>query len=145
MKLIRDPEAELELDEGDAREAVAAVLVMAACADDDYADCERSMIDRVLAQRYALSPWEAARLRASGEAAYESASDTVRFTQAIKRAVAHEDRVGVIEAVWEIAYADGARDHTESALVRRLCGLLYVPDRDAGLARQRVAARLGID
>ena len=51
----------------------------------------------------------------------------------------------MIEAVWEIAYADGTRDHDENALVRRLCGLLYVPDREAGLARQRVQRRLGID
>jgi len=45
------------------------------------------------------------------------------------------------EAVWEIAYADGNRDHHESALVRRLCGLLYVPDQESGAARKRVAAR----
>ncbi len=50
----------------------------------------------------------------------------------------HEDRVAVIEAVWRVIYADGELDDEESSLVRRLCGLLYVPDQDAGLARQRV-------
>ena len=42
------------------------------------------------------------------------------------------------EAVWRVIYADGDLDHNESSLVRRLSGLLYVPDQDAGLARQRV-------
>ena len=103
------------------------------------------MIDRVLAARYELPEPEARALRAKGEAAHQAASDLVRFTQAIKRAIPHAHRISVIEAVWEIAYADGKRDHDENALVRRLCGLLYVPDKDAGLARQRVAKRLGLD
>jgi len=145
VDLFKNPEAEVDLSEDEERAAVAALLVEAACADDDYADVERESIDRILASRYGLEPAGAERLRAMGEAARAEATDLVRFTQAIKKVVPHEERLAVIEAIWEIAYADGARDHTESALVRRLCGLLYVPDRDAGIARSRVKERLGID
>ena len=53
--------------------------------------------------------------------------------------------VGVIEAVWEVVYADGVREMHESALIRKLCGLLHLEDRDVGLARQRVVARLGTE
>jgi len=140
--LFRDPEAEVDLSEEEGHEAVAAILVEAAHADDDYAESERRTIDRVLARRYGLDEAEARALRARGEAAQQAAPDLLRFTRAVKRAVAHEDRIAVIEAVWEIALADGARDHAENALVRKLCGLLYVPDREAGLARQRVEARM---
>ena len=143
LTLIKNPEAEVELGPEEAREAVAAILVTAAHADDDYAESERAAIDRILSARYGLDQAEARHLRAEGEAAHEAATDLVRFTQAVKRAVPHEERIAVIEAVWEVAYADGDRDHTESALVRRLCGLLYVPDREAGEARRRVAARRG--
>jgi uncharacterized tellurite resistance protein B-like protein len=145
LTLFRDPEAEVELTPEEEHEAVAAILVEAAHADDEYAQSERAVIDRVLARRYDLTEEGARALRAKGEAAQQAATDLVRFTQAVKRAVPHEHRVGVIEAVWEIAYADGNRDHDENALVRRLCGLLYVPDKDAGLARQRVERRLGLE
>ena len=145
MTLFKNPEAEVDLTEEEEEEAVAALLVEAAHADDVYEEIERDTIDRVLACRFDLDADAAERLRARGEAARQAATDLVRFTQAIKRAVPHEHRVGVIEAIWEVAYADGNRDHDENALVRRLCGLLYVPDKDAGLARQRVAERLGID
>lgn len=121
------------------RVAIAALLVEAARADDHYVDDERRMIDRVLAGRFELSPAEAAALRARGEAAQAEAVDLVRFTRAIKDAVAYEDRVGVIEALWRVILADDEIGHEESALVRRLAGLLYVSDPDAGLARQRVA------
>ena len=37
--------------------------------------------------------------------------------------------------------ADGARDMKEDALMRQFASLLHVPDREVGLARQRVLAR----
>ena len=144
LSLIRNPEAEIDLTDEEGHEAVAAILVEAAHADGVYAESERQAIDRVLARHYGLSPGEAEDLRARGETAQAAALDLVQFTRAVKRAVEHEDRIAIIEAVWEVALADGARDAMENALVRKLCGLLYVPDRDAGLARQRVMARLGL-
>lgn len=129
----------------DERIALAALLVEAAHADGTYDAEERARIARVLAARYNLSGAEAALLRAEGEEAQAGAVDLVRFTRAVKDAVAHEDRIGVIEAVWEVVYADGVREMHESALIRKLCGLLHIEDREAALARQRVAARLGVE
>lgn len=145
LLLFENPEADVELTPEDGREAVAALLVEAARADDVYTDGEKARVARVLALRYGLSPGEALELRRIGEAAQDGAPDLVRFTRAVNRAVPHEERIGLIEALWEVVYADGERHETESALIRRLCGLLYVEDRDAGIARRRVAERLGID
>jgi len=97
------------LDADDARTAVAALLVMAAHADQEYADAERAQIERVLALRYGLSGADAAALRAEGEAAEAASVDLFRFTTLIKEAVPHEERAGVLEALWRVALADGAR------------------------------------
>ena len=121
-----------------AQVAIAAILIEAAMADGNYAAAEQAKIGRILAQRFDLTDAEAADLRAQGQQAQSEAMDLVRFTRVVKDSVPFEERVGVIEAVWRVIYADGERDYEESALVRKLCGLLYVPDRDAGLARQRV-------
>jgi uncharacterized tellurite resistance protein B-like protein len=129
----------------DERAAVATILVEAAHADGTYDVEESDRIARVLAARYGLSEAEAVALRREGEEAQAVAVDLVRFTRAVKEAVPHEDRISVIEAVWEVIYADGEREMYESALIRKLCGLLHLEDRDAGLARQRVAARLGLE
>jgi len=129
----------------DERTALAALLVEAAHADGSYDADESARIARVLAARYGLSAAAAADLRGAGEAALAQALDLVRFTRVVKNAVPHAERVGVIEAVWEVVYADGVREMHESALIRKLCGLLHIEDREAGLARQRVAARLGIE
>jgi uncharacterized tellurite resistance protein B-like protein len=129
----------------DERAALAALLVEAAHADGDYGADESARIARILARRFGLSPSAAAALRAEGEAAQKDAVDLVRFTRAVKDAVAQEDRVGVIEAVWEVIYADGEREMHESARMRKLSGLLHIEDREVAFARQRVAERLGIE
>ncbi|MGI1663520.1 TerB family tellurite resistance protein [Palleronia sp. KMU-117] len=127
----------------DARLALAALLVRVARSDGHYAEAEMRRIDRILALRYGLSPFEAVALRGRAETLEAEAPDTVRFTRAIKDAVPYEDRHGVIEALWEVVLADGARDHDEDALLRLVANLLGVNDRDSNIARQKVEARQG--
>ncbi len=125
------------LDDSDARLAMAALLVRIARADGDYARDEIDRIDKVLSARYGLGPFEVARLRADAETLELEAPDTVRFTRAIKDAVPYEERENVVEALWEVALADGARDHEEDALMRLVAPMLGVNDRDSAHARQR--------
>ncbi len=129
------------LPEGDARLALGALLVRLARSDGDYAQAEQERIDRILAARYGLSPFEAPALRTQAEALEGEAPDTVRFTRAIKDAVPYEDRESVVEALWDVALTDGLRDAEEDSLLRLVANLLGVNDRDSALARQRVEAR----
>ena len=125
----------------DARLALSALLVRIARADGDYAAEEVHRIDRILMQRYGLSPHAVIALRKEAEALESEAPDTVRFTRAIKDAVPYEERVAVIEALWLVALADGARDGAEDALVRMVSSMLGVSDQDSAMARQRMQAR----
>ncbi len=133
-----DPEPLADID---ARLALAALLVRIAKSDGHYADDEVHRIDRIIASRYGLSPFEATALRRNAEILEGEAPDTVRFTRAIKDAVPYEDRESVVEALWDVVLADGIRDHEEDALLRLLANLLGVNDRDSNLARQRVETR----
>lgn len=125
----------------DERLALAALLVRIARSDGQYAPEEAAQIDRVLTARYGLSPFEATALRRESESVEAEAPDTVRFTRAIKDAVPHEQRIGVIESLWAVVLADGRREAEEDALVRLASNLLGINDRDSALARQRVSAR----
>lgn len=122
----------------DARLAMAALLVRLARADGQYDHDEIARIDKLLRTRYDLGPFEVTELRANAEVLESEAPDTVRFTRAIKDAVPYEDRVQVVESLWEIALADGERDHEEDALMRLVAPMLGINDRDSALARQRV-------
>ncbi len=128
-------------DAGDLRQAVAALLVEAARADNNYEDSEKKLIDEALARKFSLSPAEAGALRERGETAQAAATDIQRFTRHAKE-LAAEEKVALLERLWEIVLSDGERDPFEDTLMRRICGLIYVDDRVSGEARQRVEARL---
>jgi uncharacterized tellurite resistance protein B-like protein len=126
------------LTDGDARIPLTALLVRIARSDNDYAASEMIRIEQIAQTRFGLSKTEAADLRADAEQFESEAPDTVRFTRAIKEAVPYEDRIGVVEALWEVALADGERDQDEDSLIRLAANLLGVNDRDSALARRRV-------
>jgi uncharacterized tellurite resistance protein B-like protein len=137
LKRLTAPQPD-PLTEGDARLALTALLVRVARADGAYDPEEQDRIDRITAARYALSPFEATALRKEAETLESEAPDTVRFTRAIKDAVAYEDRIAVIESLWQVVLADGVREAEEDALLRLVSGFLGINDRDSALARQRV-------
>ncbi|MDM8166544.1 TerB family tellurite resistance protein [Roseovarius sp.] len=136
-KLIQ-PEPE-QLDDADARLALTALLVRIARSDGFYDADEVAHIERIAARRYDLDPAGAQQLRADAEQLESEAPDTVRFTRAIKDSVPYEHRTAVIEALWEVALADGERDADEDALIRMASNFLGISDRDSALARQKVA------
>ncbi|MFP3382624.1 MULTISPECIES: TerB family tellurite resistance protein [Tritonibacter] len=129
------------LPDEEARLALTALLVRLARSDNVYSDVERDRIDRILRTRFALDTGATQILREQGEGLEAAAPDTVRFTRAIKEAVPYEDRTGVVEALWQVALADGKRDDGEDALIRLAANLLGVNDVDSAMARKRAEAR----
>lgn len=123
--------------------ALAALLVRIARADGNYDEDEQVRIERVLAARDGLGVSEAVALRLRAESIEAEATDTVRFTRMLKDMIPLDDRAGVIEALWEVALADGHHAADEEAQIRLAASLLGVNDRESALARRRVRARLG--
>lgn len=123
----------------DARVALGALLVRIARSDEDYAQVEKDQIKAVLQARYGLG--DASALLTECEALEAEAPDTVRFTRAIKDAVAYEDRIGVVEDMWTIVLADGVRDAHENQIMRMVPPMIGVEDQDSNAARRRVEAR----
>ncbi|MGR3269776.1 TerB family tellurite resistance protein [Thalassococcus profundi] len=137
LKKLTAPEPE-QLPDSDARLALTALLVRVARSDGSYDLTERQRIARIAETRYGLSPDDATALRSDAEELEAQAPDTVRFTRAIKDAVAYEDRIAVIEALWQVVLADGRREAEEDSLLRLVANLLGITDRDSAMARQRV-------
>ncbi len=139
-RLLAEPQTKTP----DLRLSVAILLLEAARQDDVFDVRERAMIEKLLTQRFALSPEECHALMA---AAQDHAAQLVQLhgtTSEIAVQMTPEERVGLIEMLWDVAYADGVLDPEEDLLIRRIAGLIYVSDRDRMLARQRVMQRKGL-
>jgi uncharacterized tellurite resistance protein B-like protein len=125
--------------------ALAALLVEAAQSGSRFDDAERAVIARLLRRRFELTEAAAQALLAAGEREGERSAELLRFTRIINERLSHDQRVELIEMLWEVAHADGGIDEYEDSLVRRLGGLVYVSDRERGAARQRVMLGRGLD
>ncbi len=64
------------------------------------------------------------------------------FTSQINKEFSPKKKLLLIETLWEIIYSDGQVHEYESNLIRRLAGLLYISDVNAGAARKRVLEKL---
>lgn len=124
---------------------MAALLVEAALMHDDFSDAERAAIERLLSERFALDLEETRSLVETARAEAERSAQLFGFTSQVVRAFDEAQRVELVEMLWEVAYADGRLDAHEDSLLRRVAGLLHVPDRARGEARLRVLRRLGLE
>lgn len=125
--------------------AVAALLIEAARMDDAFDAAERRTIELLLAERFDLDLEAVRSLMQSAQRAVRDSTQFFPFTRQIVKNISPEDRVQILEMMWEVAYADGVLDPQEDALLRRIAGLIHVEDQERGLARQRALARLKDD
>ncbi len=146
LKRVLEPEAALARPVQDELHLAAAVLLVeAARMDDEFDPAERARIEALLAQRFGLEADDSRQLLAQAERTAAEIVEWQGFTRVIKERLEPAQRIGVIEMLWEVVYADGRLHDYEASLLRRITGLLYVSDWESGEARKRVLARLGID
>ncbi len=80
---------------------------------------------------------QAQKLLKIAEKKEKESNQIIEFTREIKK-YPMEFRFKIIEIIWKIVYSDGASDAYESSLIRRICGLLYISDKDNGIIKARV-------
>ena len=116
---------------------IIALLVHAAKIDENYTNIEKKIIKKVIAELNKVNLEESEKLLKIAEKMEEESNQIVGFTSEIKK-YSMEFRLKTIEIIWKIVYSDGSSDIYESNLVRRICGLLYVSDKDNGIIKTRV-------
>ncbi|MHA1597840.1 MAG: TerB family tellurite resistance protein [Alphaproteobacteria bacterium] len=126
------------------RLATAALLMEAACMDGHIDEAETATIVTLLEGHFGLTADEAAELAEAGRKEVSESNELYGFTRVIKDNFDHDERIGMIEMLWRVVYADGQLHDYEANLLRRVTGLIYVSDRDSGEARKRVLEQLDL-
>ena len=116
---------------------IISLLIHAAKIDENYTEIEKKIIKKTIIQLNQVSPNEAEKLLKIAEKKEEESNQIVEFTREIKK-YSMELRLKIIEIIWKIVYSDGASDNYESNLIRRICGLLYISDKDNGIVKTKV-------
>ena len=116
---------------------IAALLIHAAKIDENYTEIEKEIIKKAIINLNEINENEAEKVLQLAEKKEKESNQIVGFTKEIKK-YSMDFRLKIIEIIWKIVYSDGTNDNYESNLIRRICGLLYISDKDNGIIKTKV-------
>ena len=128
-------------NEPDSNVLIAALLIHAAKIDENYTEVEKKIITQAIMDLSKLSFDKSSEILKYAEKKENESNQIIEFTKEIKK-YPIEFRLKIIEIIWKIVYSDGKNDSYESTLIRRICGLLYVSDKDNGTIKERILNQL---
>jgi len=110
--------------------ALAALLVHAAFADDDYQAEEHDNLKKILQNRFDLDADDVDKLIDSAHHEFTDAVDLYSFVRVVNQNFDNDGRQEVVKLLWQVILADGHIDNFEDNLIRKVCHLLGVSPRD---------------
>ncbi len=105
---------------------IAALLVHAAKIDEQYSDHEKILIKGFI-NSY-LKDSKDNEILKEAEEIESNSNQLLNFTNLVKKNTT-EVKADIIEHLWKIIISDNTIDQYESNLMRRICGLIYFPDK----------------
>ena len=105
---------------------IAALLVHAAKIDEQYSDQEKLLIKEFI--KSYLKDVNNDEILEKAEKIEQNSNQLLNFTNIIKKD-SIEVKSDIIEHLWKMIISDNKVDQYESNLMRRICGLIYFPDK----------------
>lgn len=120
----------------DKRLSAAVLMAHAIAVDGTVKPEEQSQMLSVLKKHYGLSEEHAIELAKRARQTEEQSIDLFTFTSQLKAQMSETERLGLIEDLWEMVYADGELHEFEDNFVWRVAELLNISsDRRMALKR----------
>ncbi len=139
FRKVSGTDEKAHFDPDDTRLSLAALLIHCMVIDGAISDRERETLRSLLSRSFGLQGADLDTLIADAFAAEQEAVDLYRFTSVLKRQLTVEQRVRVVENLWEMVFADGDSHEFEENLVWRVAELLSV-SREDRIAKRRAVA-----
>jgi uncharacterized tellurite resistance protein B-like protein len=105
---------------------ITALLVHAAKIDEQYSDHEKILIKEFI--KSYLKDADSNEILKKAEKIEQNSNQLLNFTNIIKKNTI-EIKSDIIEHLWKMIISDNTIDQYESNLMRRVCGLIYFPDK----------------
>jgi uncharacterized tellurite resistance protein B-like protein len=107
--------------------SISALLIHAAKTDENYTEHEKNLIKDFIKSYLKNDDVDAVLTEA--EEVENNSNQLLHFTNIIKEK-SIDLKKDIIEHLWKVIISDNKVDQYESNLMRRICGLIYFPDKD---------------
>ena len=133
FNLIKNKKSEKAQSENGDLIKILALLIHAAKIDENYSEKEKKLIMSFaeMSSNKKLDNEQINSLIDQAEQYEKNSNQILEFTQEVKKMDFNTKR-RVLEFLWKIILSDNKSDVYESNLMRRICGLLYLPDKLSG-------------
>ena len=133
FNLIKNKKSEKAESENEDLIKILALLIHAAKIDENYSEKEKKLIISFveISSNKKLDKEQINSLVDQAEQYEKNSNQILEFTQKVKKMDINTKR-RVVEFLWKIILSDNKSDVYESNLMRRICGLLYLPDKLSG-------------
>ena len=106
---------------------ISALLVHAASIDENYSDHEKDLVKEFI--KSYLKKENSDEILKKAEEIEKNSNQLLNYTNIIKQN-SLEIKKDIIEHLWKVIISDNTVDQYESNLMRRICGLIYLPDKE---------------
>ena len=116
---------------------ISALLVHAAHIDEIYSDHEKELILDFI--KSYLTDENANEILKKAEDIEKNSNQLLNYTNIIKKNSMNTKK-DIIEHLWKVIISDNSVDQYEANLMRRVCGLIYFPDKECAEIKLKLLA-----
>ena len=114
---------------------ISALLVHAANIDEIYSEHEKNLIKDFI--KSYIKDDDIDQILKKAEEIENNSNQLLNYTNIIKKN-SIEVKKDIIEHLWKVIISDNSIDQYESNLMRRICGLIYFPDKECAEIKMKL-------
>lgn len=133
-----DPATQADAQRRKTRIAAAVLLLELERVDAHRSEREREVVKAQLQQKFGLDADETETLVQVADQRAARAVSLHRFVQTLNEHLDAEQKLAVLEMLWQVAYADGELEKHEEAFLREMSELMFIPHADFIRVKLRV-------
>ena len=118
--------------------ACAVLLCEVMRADAHLSAQEQEKLNQILCQQFSLSAEEVSEIITKAIELSEHATDFYQFTSKLNQNYGIDERIKIVELLWQVAYADGELASIEEHVIRKIADLLHLRHNEYIQAKHRV-------
>ena len=119
---------------------ITALLIHAAKIDENFSSKEENIIKKALL-KLGQNENDLEKIIQDAKKIEEKSNQILDFTKKVKN-MKEENKIKIIETLWEIIYSNNEADIYETSLMRRLTGLLYIDNKVMGDIKEKIKNKI---
>ena len=110
--------------------ACSSLLIEVALSDKDFDEEEITSMKEILKTTHGISDETINELVSNAKQTVDESTSLYNYTREVNDNFSYDDKLLLLQSLWDIAYADGNVDKYEEHLIRKISDLIYISHSD---------------